>query len=104
MPEVLTFNYTTTEKLYEKSNDFNITHIHGELNNVHNPLIFGYGNELDDSYSAIEKLQDNKFLDNMKSINYSKTNNYKNILSVIESGLFQVYVFGHSCGNSTEHY
>jgi hypothetical protein len=100
MPEVLTFNYTTTEELYEKSKDFNITHIHGELNKVDNPLIFGYGDELDDSYSAIEKLRDNKFLDNMKSINYSKTKNYKHILSIIESGLFQVYIFGHSCGNS----
>lgn len=36
----------------------------------------------------------------MKSINYSKTSNYKRILSVLESGLFQIYVMGHSCGNS----
>jgi len=100
LPEVITFNYTSTEKLYRKSKDFNVTHIHGELDSENNPLIFGYGDELDDSYSVIEKLQNNKFLDNMKSINYSKTINYKHILSIIESGLFQVYILGHSCGNS----
>lgn len=99
-PEVITFNYTSTEQLYNDEIDFNVTHIHGELNDEHNPLIFGYGDELDDSYSVIEKLQNNAFLDNMKSINYSKTNNYKHVLSVIESGLFQVYILGHSCGNS----
>lgn len=100
LPEVVTFNYTSTERNYREVLDFNITHIHGEIGDVANPLIFGYGDELDDSYSTIEKLQNNKFLDNMKSINYSKTVNYKHILSVIESGLFQVYIFGHSCGNS----
>lgn len=99
-PEVITFNYTSTENLYGEPEDFRTTHIHGEITNDRNPLIFGYGDELDDSYSMIEKLQNNAFLDNMKSINYSKTNNYKHILSVLESGLFQVYVMGHSCGNS----
>ncbi|MBW8524271.1 bacteriophage abortive infection AbiH family protein [Chryseobacterium chendengshani] len=98
--EVISFNYTSTEKIYEKLIDFNVTHIHGELKNDDNPLIFGYGDELDDSYLQIEKLRNDAFLDNMKSINYSKTSNYKKVLSILESGLFQVYILGHSCGNS----
>lgn len=99
-PEIVTFNYTSTEEVYNEFLDFNTTHIHGEILDETNPLIFGYGDELDDLYPSIEKLQDNFFLDNMKSINYSKTTNYKHLLSVLESGLFQVYIMGHSCGNS----
>lgn len=99
-PEIISFNYTSTEKLYLGKSNLDTIHIHGQLADDTNPLIFGYGDELDDAYPTIEKLQDNKYLDNMKSINYSKTSNYKRILSVLESGLFQIYVMGHSCGNS----
>ena len=55
---------------------------------------------MDDDYKTIEKLQDNEFLENIKSINYHKTRNYRRLLDFIHSGLFQVYVMGHSCGNS----
>ena len=53
-----------------------------------------------DSYKTIEKLQDNDFLENIKSINYHKTRNYRRLLDFIHSGLYQVFVMGHSCGNS----
>ncbi|RMZ61337.1 hypothetical protein D1632_00105 [Chryseobacterium nematophagum] len=33
-----------------------VIHIHGELNNKSNPIIFGYGDELDEDYRIIEKL------------------------------------------------
>jgi len=98
--DLISFNYTSTERAYEGFVNFNAIHIHGELNNEDNPLIFGYGDELDDSYLEIEKLKNDAYLDNMKSINYSKTNNYKRVLSILESGMFQVYIMGHSCGNS----
>lgn len=97
----LTFNYTNIEDNYVKEeNDDSIIHIHGQLNSENNPIIFGYGDELDDSYKEIEKLNDNHFLDNVKSINYANTNNYKRLLELVNSGLFQVYILGHSCGNS----
>lgn len=98
---ILNFNYTNTaEKLYTKEGRYEVINIHGELNNKNNPIIFGYGDELDDDYKTIEKLQDNEFLENIKSINYHKTRNYRRLLDFIHSGLFQVYVMGHSCGNS----
>lgn len=98
---ILNFNYTkTAENLYINEKNFEVINIHGELNNPQNPIIFGYGDELDDDYKKIEKLQDNNFLENIKSIHYHKTRNYKNLLSFIESGLYQVFVMGHSCGNS----
>lgn len=95
----LTFNYTDTEKLYQQKHD-DVIHIHGELNNKKNPIIFGYGDELDDHYPIIEKLNDNNFLENIKSVDYAKTNNYKRLLNKLENGYFQVYIMGHSCGNT----
>lgn len=98
---LLNFNYTNTaEKLYVKGGAYEVINIHGELNNKNNPIIFGYGDELDDDYKTIEKLQDNDFLENIKSINYHKTRNYRRLLDFIHSGLYQVFVMGHSCGNS----
>ena len=97
---LLNFNYTNTaERLYTNEKD-EVIHIHGELNNPHNPMIFGYGDELDDDYKQIEKLQDNDFLENIKSIRYHETGNYRNLLSFLEADLYQVVVMGHSCGNS----
>ena len=98
---LLNFNYTNTaERLYVKGGTYEVINIHGELNNKNNPIIFGYGDELDDDYKTIEKLQDNDFLENIKSINYHKTRNYRRLLDFIHSGLYQVFVMGHSCGNS----
>lgn len=97
---ILNFNYTDiAERLYGEDCK-EVIHIHGELNNPHNPIIFGYGDELDDDYRQIEKLQDNDFLENIKSIRYHETGNYRNLLSFLEADLYQVVVMGHSCGNS----
>lgn len=99
---ILNFNYTrTAERLYPDSGRAcQVIHIHGDLNNNDNPIIFGYGDELDDAYKSIEKLQDNDFLENIKSIRYHETGNYRELLSFIESQPYQVLVMGHSCGNS----
>ena len=52
---ILNFNYTkTAEKLYVKNNNCEVINIHGELNNENNPIIFGYGDELDDDYERID--------------------------------------------------
>jgi hypothetical protein len=119
----LNFNYTNTESEYQltsigeqfNNHNFNrylksdlwrdmcanrkIIHIHGELNNPNNPIIFGYGDEQDEIHKEIEKLG-GEYLDNVKTINYLKTPNYKNLLSFIENGLYQVFIMGHSCGLS----
>ena len=98
---LLNFNYTSTADLYvPKGLDFEINHIHGELDNDKNPIIFGYGDELDDDYKEIAKLNDNDYLKNIKSIRYLETDNYRRLLSFIASAPFQIYIMGHSCGNS----
>ncbi len=97
----LNFNYTSTADLYiPKGSEFKVNHIHGELGNDNNPIIFGYGDELDDDYKEIFKLNDNDYLRNIKSIRYLETNNYRKLLSFINSAPFQIYIMGHSCGNS----
>jgi hypothetical protein len=97
----LNFNYTNTERLYIKDNNKDmIIHIHGELENPENPIIFGYGDEIDDSYKHIERKNDNKYLENIKSIKYLETKNYKNLLTFTDSNKYQVFVMGHSCGIS----
>ena len=97
----LNFNYTSTANLYiQKDFGFKVNHIHGELGNDKNPIIFGYGDELDDDYKEISKLNDNDYLKNIKSIRYLETDNYRKLLSFIDSAPFQIYIMGHSCGNS----
>ena len=97
---ILNFNYTQTVQQLYAIDQVEIIDIHGALNNEHNPIIFGYGDELDDDYKRIEKLQDNDFLENIKSIHYHETGCYRRLLGFIESEPYQVITMGHSCGNS----
>lgn len=96
---LLNFNYTETANLYLDGKS-QVVNIHGKLNDSKNPIIFGYGDELDSQYSVIENMNDNRFLEHFKSINYAKTDNYKQVLEYIDSDLFQICIMGHSCGNT----
>ncbi|MDR1747742.1 MAG: bacteriophage abortive infection AbiH family protein [Spirochaetaceae bacterium] len=97
----LNFNYTSTEKLYTRNNnEYEVIHIHGELEHPDNPVIFGYGDEIDDTYKLIENKNDNKYLENIKSFKYFEARNYKNLLNFIDSDRYQIFIMGHSCGIS----
>lgn len=101
---LLNFNYTNTADLYIPRNEDNeywflINHIHGTLSDP-NSIVFGYGDELDDNYQGIVKLNNNEHLRYIKSIKYLEAQNYRNMLEFIESAPYQVYIMGHSCGNS----
>lgn len=98
---LLNFNYTRTADLYlSERADFETIHIHGELDKEENPMIFGYGDELDDDYRELSKLNDNAYLKNIKSIRYLETDNYRRLLTFVDSAPFQICIMGHSCGNS----
>lgn len=106
---LLNFNYTDLHKLYESVDRYTIKgfksiepiKIHGCIHKPdHNPIIFGFGDELDKDYQAIEDLDDNDYLENIKSIKYLETDNYRKLLEFAESDKFQICIFGHSCGNS----
>lgn len=101
---LLNFNYTHTADLYipqgkTKEYWFPINHIHGNLKEP-TSIIFGYGDELDDKYSKLVKLNNNDFLHNAKSIKYIETDNYRKMLAFINSAPYQIYIMGHSYGNS----
>lgn len=101
---LLNFNYTNTADLYipqclNCKDKFIINHIHGTLKD-HASIIFGYGDELDDKYTELVKLNNNDFLHNIKSIKYLEADNYRKMLAFIDSAPYQVYIMGHSCGNS----
>ena len=98
---LLNFNYTNTADMYmpDDSYHFPINHIHGTLDNA-NSVIFGYGDEMDEKYQEISKLNNNNLLTNIKSIRYLEDVNYRNVLTFIESAPFQIYIMGHSCGTS----
>ena len=97
---LLNFNYTfVADKYCENNEKCIIDHIHGTVKSP-DKMIFGYGDELDDDYKSISKKNDNEYLENIKSIRYLETSNYRKMLSFIESAPFQVYIMGHSCGNS----
>lgn len=106
----LNFNYTQTIDNYIKitkefKNDRNYgevinLQIHGRLNDNNNRINFGFGDEMDDDYKAIENLDNNEYLKNFKSFQYLQNLNYKTLLDFIDSNKFQVVIIGHSCGLS----
>ena len=92
---ILDFNYTTTTSKYHTD----VIHIHGSLDDPKS-IIFGYGDELDEHYKKISNLNDNRYLDNIKSIRYLESGNYRDLLRFINAAPYQIYIMGHSCGNS----
>ena len=103
----LNFNYTPILNTYSKKLneddriECDINFIHGELeNNNENKINFGFGDEMDDDYKAIENINDNEYLKYFKSFQYLQNSNYSNLLSYLDSDKFQVLIMGHSCGLS----
>lgn len=97
---MLNFNYTTlADKYLPKTNNHDVIHIHGEVSKP-NTVIFGYGDELDADYKFLSEKNDNEYLRNIKSIKYLEAPNYRNLLEFMESAPYQIFIMGHSCGNS----
>lgn len=96
----LNFNYTkTTEKYLSDSSNAMVNYIHGNLEKPES-VIFGYGDELDSGFKKLQDINDNECIRHIKSIRYLESDNYRKMLSFIESDSFQVIIMGHSCGNS----
>ena len=103
---IANFNYTNSSFLYFFETDkgsmdnSNINSIHGEIDSEDFKPVFGFGDEMDESYKLIENLDDNEYLKFFKSFQYFQNNAYNNLLREIDGGKFQVCVLGHSCGLS----
>ena len=103
----LNFNYTSTLVSYQgllrrhdRFINVEVNHIHGELNNVANPIIFGFGDEHDKQYMEFEEQRNNGLFEHIKSYQYLRSPNYRNLLRFLNKGDYQVFVMGHSCGLS----
>jgi len=97
---LLNFNYTKTADLYVSDRSgITVNHIHGEISNP-DSVIFGYGDELDEHFKSILNLNDNEYLRNIKSYKYLESSKYRDLLKFIESSPYQIFIMGHSCGNS----
>lgn len=107
---LLNFNYTTyIESKFDNilsylplvSFDKNrlVCHIHGDLKDE-NSIIFGYGDDSDEMYKKLLDKNDNRFLENDKTVKYLGSARYRNFFGFIESAPFQVCIMGHSCGIS----
>jgi hypothetical protein len=105
----LDFNYTKTvdtyvdeinkckTPIYPKAEHIPI---HGKIEDKDNPINFGFGDEMDDNYKALEKADDNNYLKNIKSFQYLNNGNYRKLLNWVGNKKFLVYIMGHSCGLS----
>lgn len=97
---LLNFNYTTTADRYlPQSGAFSTIHIHGELSQPES-VIFGYGDEIDEGYEMLKRKNNNECLKHMKTCRYLETVNYRRMEAFMNSSPYQVYIMGHSCGNS----
>ncbi|RZJ86333.1 MAG: hypothetical protein EOO20_18505 [Chryseobacterium sp.] len=97
---VLSFNYTELVSKVDGVGKIKVTHIHGQLASEKNPMIFGFGDELDDSYKPFELEKARGFFRYIKSFGYFQANHYRDLVRFIESDEYQVDVVGHSCGLS----
>lgn len=100
----LNFNYTESLQYIltgcgMEFKDYTINHIHGSFHEE-SPIVFGFGDEMDTDYKKIEELNDNRFFKYIKSFKYFSNNNYRNLLRFLNSGYYQVCIYGHSCGLS----
>lgn len=107
---LLNFNYTEIDELYTTNKDarereivlddivVNRNSIHGTISPDDNHMIFGYGDEEADEYKELEKSDTQGLLYNVKSINYLKTSNYRDLERFIESDSYQIFIMGMSCG------
>ena len=96
---LLSFNYTNLVEKYKNSKIGTVTYIHGRLSESKS-IIFGYGDEMDAAYKDLLNNANNEYLTNVKTIKYLETDNYDRLLKFINSAPYQVYIMGHSCGNS----
>lgn len=104
---ILNFNYTDTICKYLEEYHLlanrpvpKIVYIHGRIKTSSNPLVFGFGDELDDAYIKMERETAKGYFEYIKSFWYFKTSNYRELTSFINSNPFQIYILGHSCGLS----
>lgn len=102
---ILNFNYTETAQKYVEKGYFpkgkvQVNYIHGRASDENKPIIFGFGDELDEKYHQLEISKINEYFTFIKSFGYLRTQSYHSLLRFINADNYQVIILGHSCGLS----
>ncbi|MBA4303851.1 MAG: hypothetical protein C0424_06465 [Sphingobacteriaceae bacterium] len=99
----MNFNYTNTVEDYvqkcAETCPTQVTHMHGKLDSLDNPIVFGYGDNFHAEFLNLIESDEDCLLENLKPTKYPFSDSYQNILDYLELP-FEVYVFGHSLGMS----
>lgn len=93
---IVNLNYTNTVERYLTNDE--IIYYHGKLNDKNNPIIFGYGDELDIHYPSL-KNSGNEFTKNIKLFHYKMTNNNTKLDAFLRNS-YDVHIGRYSCGLS----
>jgi hypothetical protein len=102
----LNFNYTELLNDIIDDNYINkgrreICNIHGIINDAEldlEKIIFGYGDEDSVKFKALLELNEDEFIENIKTYKYLASSNYDSLNHFINSNdLYQVIIIGHSC-------
>jgi hypothetical protein len=105
---VLNFNYTRTiENLYADVIECPIMHIHGEIKNPDNPIIFGYAANHEDSRKLLSHSND-EYIKNIKKYLYKRTDRESKLHEFLgelrenprDDQKINIFLLGHSCGLS----
>ncbi len=105
--KIINLNYTTTLELYRPKDD--IIYLHGKLNDIENPIIFGNGPD-DSVYDTLLDLRNDEYLSYIKNHLYKTNPKVDKILKDLDecNGLegieCSVELFGVSCGSSDHHF
>jgi len=99
---IINFNYTDTIQLVY-SNELqksNLIHIHGELKNSNNPIVFGYAATNEQSRTLIE-VGENEKMRYIKKNLYKRTDNEFRLRRYLDdTNKIDITILGHSCGIS----
>ncbi len=99
---ILNFNYTQTLNPYMSrlKNTIKID-IHGIAGDDNNPIVFGFGDELDRDFQLMEDENIDDYFHYIKKFKYFLNSNYQNLLDFIRGGgKYEIFIVGHSCGLS----
>ncbi|GGB98583.1 AbiH family protein [Dyadobacter sediminis] len=115
----LSFNYTKTIQNYliknlqkdnlehaipfdisDENTQSSLRYIHGDLEyGGRSSMIFGYGDELNQLQSDLE-MQKDDFLKHMKSVLYTRSPSYREVIDYADADKFDIIIYGHSCSNT----
>lgn len=94
LSDVISYNYFDKDKI-------EINNIHGVIKDAESDIekiIFGYGDEDSAKFKELLEINEDEFIENIKTYKYLSNSNHDSLNHFINSNnLYQVIIIGHSC-------